>query len=856
MNALNPYALALAGLLHDIGKFALRAEVGASRSWPDARSEYAYKHALLSADFVKNYVPQAWQETVLEAGGYHHQPQTDLDRIVTLADRLSAGERAAPPDRDDSARRDHPRQLLSIFNTLVSPDGQRAPTPRYLPLQPLQLTRETLFPGPPLTDEADVWRAYTDLWKAFCGEAQQLHNAHAAGNDLEVYLESLLLLLQRYTWCISSAYFNATPDISLYDHSRMTAALAAVLSRVEWASDQLRDLVQHPDGDNPIALLDHPIALLVGGDISGVQDFIYTITARGATSALRGRSFYLQLLTEATARYVLRRLDLPVTNLIYAGGGKFYLLAAPNHVDALAAIQREISQVLLRHHQGVLYLALVHQPLAGRDFYDQRFAAAWDDLHTRFQPAKLRRFGELGDDLSYLFAPAGAGNADQLCKVCGQEHPNTREDRRPDDSPDDPTRKCPPCLAFEELGKDLRAARYLCLEQASPTSTPLIGERGDYRAVLAGLGLKVVVSDDIPASGSSRQTLLALRDDALDALIPSATRAIGRRLLVNVTPRLEQTEVNRYQPLTSDPLKTGDIKPYSVLARQSQGIARLGVLRMDVDGLGKLFAGGLGKHTSLSHMASLSFAISLYFEGWVGVLAEQKWPNHAGEQQRIYAIYSGGDDLFFVGAWDAVVELARRIRADLTPYAASHPGVTISAGLALVTDKYPLYQAAEDAGQAEKAAKAYTRPQTGRRADAIAFLGAVVPWEQFGFEDSPDDFLAHAADLAHFLAAETPDRRPLIRRLLALYAQYAEAEDKRRRTGRDRNRAGQPQPLYGPWMYRAAYTLTRLANQREEDQNAITALRDRLHRDQFQTMPWIGLAARWADLLSRKADQE
>ena len=33
--------------------------------------------------------------------------------------------------------------------------------------------------------------------------------------------------MQTYTWCIPSAYYQSVPDVSLYDHSRMTAALAA-----------------------------------------------------------------------------------------------------------------------------------------------------------------------------------------------------------------------------------------------------------------------------------------------------------------------------------------------------------------------------------------------------------------------------------------------------------------------------------------------------------------------------------------------------------------------------------------------------------------------------------------------------
>jgi hypothetical protein len=78
-----------------------------------------------------------------------------------------------------------------------------------------------------------VWRAYEALWQEFRREAETLREVHEGGGDLPTYLETLLLLFQRYTWCIPSAYYKNVPDISLYDHSRMTAALAAVLDRPE-----------------------------------------------------------------------------------------------------------------------------------------------------------------------------------------------------------------------------------------------------------------------------------------------------------------------------------------------------------------------------------------------------------------------------------------------------------------------------------------------------------------------------------------------------------------------------------------------------------------------------------------------
>lgn len=847
------YQLAAAGLLHDVGKFALRADVGASRTWDDAaRQEYGYKHALLSADFVEKYVPARWRPEILSAVAYHHRPLTDADRIVTLADRLSAGERVR--EAGDEARRTvHPRQLLSIFCSVQIPDAEAAPADAYLPLEPLQLRRPVLFPGPARAED-DVWHDYERLWQAFCREAAELREAHEGQGDIAVYLESLQLRLQRYTWCVPSAYFGARPDVSLYDHGRMTGALAAALARSGVHDDGVEKLLAKPD-DSTV-----PVALLVAGDISGVQDFIYTITARGATPALRGRSFYLQMLTEAVARFALRRLDLPTMNLIYAGGGKFYLLGQQNAGELLEEIQRDVSRTFLHHHQGDLYLAISSRALQARDFYGGRIAAAWEELHEQLGQQKQRRFQELGSEMFELFeAPKRGGNADNLCSVCDREHPRVTEVIAGEDG-QDRVRKCAPCISYEEVGKALRRANYLTLRQIEPAPPGEEWEQGTYQSALAALGMRVELADtraEIAAGNGLSPGIFALRDDASQP--PGESGLAGRRFLVNVTPILTAREVQELQEdrdfRAEEELAAGNVKPFSVLARQSRGIERLGVLRMDVDNLGQLFSAGLGDRATLSRVAALSFAVSLYFEGWVEKLAEAV--DQAEQGQRLYSIYSGGDDLFFVGAWDAVVELALRIRADLSAYTAGHPTVTASAGIALVPPKYPLFQAARDAGEAEKAAKllAWWDEQGQRREkDSISFLGLTLPWARFGTPDDAAGF-STAVALQRFLAAgEVEKRRPLIRRLSRTYGQYRELEEERRKKGEDRGHSGRPQPLWGPYMYHAVYELSRLAGQ--SGAKDAGDLLEWLQADEFRNMDQIGLAARWAELSLRREQEE
>jgi hypothetical protein len=63
------------------------------------------------------------------------------------------------------------------------------------------------------------------------------------------------------------------------------------------------------------------------------------------------------------------------------------------------------------------------------------------------------------------------------------------------------------------------------------------------------------------------------------------------------------------------------------------------------------------------------------------------------------------------------------------------------------------------------------------------------------------------------------------------------------------NRLGQQQVVWGPWHWRGYYTLRRLAKQNENDQ--VKKLAELLKTDNFTSMEWIGLAARWAELKLR-----
>jgi CRISPR-associated protein Csm1 len=131
------------------------------------------------------------------------------------------------------------------------------------------------------------------LWAEFNQDAKAL--LPAAGFDL--LFHQLLALLEKYTLFIPSAAYRERPDIPLFHHLKATAALAACLYDLSKEEQELDGLLTElKPGQKKTPALDTADFLLVAADISGIQDFIYSITSDKALKGLKGRSLFLELL--------------------------------------------------------------------------------------------------------------------------------------------------------------------------------------------------------------------------------------------------------------------------------------------------------------------------------------------------------------------------------------------------------------------------------------------------------------------------------------------------------------------------------------------------------------------------------
>ena len=100
--------------------------------------------------------------------------------------------------------------------------------------------------------------------------------------------------------------------------------------------------------------------LLVSGDMSGIQPFLYQIVSSKAARNLKGRSCYLDLLGKAVVRSLLSALSLDEDHVVCESGGTF-VFVAPNTPDVTKALDnavRFIEEKIFKTHGTALSVAI------------------------------------------------------------------------------------------------------------------------------------------------------------------------------------------------------------------------------------------------------------------------------------------------------------------------------------------------------------------------------------------------------------------------------------------------------------------------------------------------------------------
>ena len=668
--------LALAGLLHDVGKISYRAGAGKGN------------HSERGAALLEKYVgaDRAYRE-LSDCVAYHHGTALRQFRgvdnhpayIVYEADNISAGiDRRAEEGSDGGF--DMTAPLQSVFMRLNGRSEEKVHYLRGLGNKDGKIN----YPA-----QAGAVIASTDKYRELLAV---LEDNLLRTDFAQCTVNEMLKIIEAVAAYIPSSTNKAEAcDISLYDHSRLTAAIAVAMKQY-FTAIGITDYKAYCSGSKNAEFREMEAFLLIEADMSGIQDFIYTIPSKGALKSLRGRSFYLEMLIEHIADELLEQAGLSRANLLYTGGGHFRILAA--NTDTMKAVlqsaQDKINDWMLKKFGTALYLQMAWQEISADELRGEGSGMrnALRALADKLSEGKMRRYSE--KQLGELFKADSKINktADgaRECTVCRISNTSLLE------SEYDLGTICPQCQALYELGQNI-----------------------------LGTGKKVLAVSTDAKKGIA---MPSLTDDSLYLCALSENEAQNKAGLKRVYTKNDMSTgsllathlwVGDYAKYDGN----GSVKDFEALAKSAGGIERLAVMRADVDNLGATFIAGFDKEfATLSRYAALSRQLSLFFKYHINDLCNRKTDGDGDEANRTFEIwraepsktgremaivYSGGDDMFVVGAWDDVLGLSVDLYEAFKRYSCGK--LTLSAGIAFFEHSYPIAQMARITELLEKKAK-------------------------------------------------------------------------------------------------------------------------------------------------------
>ena len=323
-------AIVIGALLHDIGKLVQRASTD---PWQKNHSEFG-NDFLDRLPFLKGTIGTTIRTIVKK----HHDPAADGAAMFPHHYVRDADADAAMHDREGSHRgssiQDTP--LLSIFSRIkIDNQGHAEPLSHGLG------SADASNPWYPVKGAGAGQQRYAAILRALESDLAHVHGT--SRHDIT----TLASCLMKHTRFIPSAVYETVPDIPLFDHAKITAAIAICLHRT-------RQKIENP-------------FLFVLGDLSGIQDFIlYQMKAGESDVAdedsarrMRGRSLLVNLAVDAVAKAIIDDLGLYDVNLLWESGGNF-MLVVPNVPESRAALEdlRKAVNSHLVAEYGRLYMTL------------------------------------------------------------------------------------------------------------------------------------------------------------------------------------------------------------------------------------------------------------------------------------------------------------------------------------------------------------------------------------------------------------------------------------------------------------------------------------------------------------------
>lgn len=498
---------------------------------------------------------------------------------------------------------------------------------------------------------------------------------------------------------------------------------------------------------------------------------------------LKGRSLYLTLLNESIASRIIRELELTPANILFCGGGRFTLIV-PNTDKSntiLKQVQNKINEYFIKKFNAELYLSIVTKSCSGNDL--RNFGQITKELSDKINMDKKTKFLDNPKALNDLFKIESDNeikNKD-TCSVCGKLVPiSSLNDNG----------VCKSCLGHERLGLDASNAEYMI--------KAYVGEdfKVNHKVSFYNEALKLAYSFK-----SDELSVCKFLDEFKDSVEEFEVIRLNNTNFLDIKSKISDDVLYKVSFSftflgNTVPIINGNPLYFEHLAKFSTGANKFGVLKMDVDNLGLIFSKGFiedGENkATISRVSTLSSQLDIFFSGFINNIANEfsiyydledsglakdkinkfestvvsfenedsfkiyKKPENlelSTDEEKIlenyktssiYIDYSGGDDVLVFGPYDDIILFAKKFRDDFKKWTCNNDSINISAGINIISPKFPIGKAVDMSEEFLEASK-----KCGK--DKITLFKETLDWETKdsfvrGFEEVYD----FATKLEHY----------------------------------------------------------------------------------------------------------
>ena len=609
-------------LLHDVGKAVQRAE------------NVRKKHQIVGADLLEKF--DANRE-ITRSLRYHHSdymssslPKDSLSYITYIADNIASGTDRRSENDEKGWKWNSKTPLQDIFNRFGN-----EPSKRYIAPSELR---------PNVVDKilpSKVMHDYTP--GEYSRGVSYFEEGLSAIEFTEEYAPSVLNLVEAtMSFMPSSTNMLEVADISLYDHMKLTAAYAC--SILQYAGEKGIDDYEKTFKNGANSFYKKQAFMLIGFRLEGVQDFIYTITSKGAHKQLRSRAFYVEMMSQWFVDSFLKKSGLTRANVLYSDTEHGYIIVGNTNDNRnfIAETQKDFNDFLLENFGVKLYMAI---GTAGFSASKVMMENSSDEYTNIFREIDfiLDKNSKNRYQASEILKLNKAGKKDgRECAVCHSTGNMV-----------DGQNKCELCEKLENFSTNIQKQEFF-----------VINDDSNGLPVSKNAYLSTVTEDEVK-KGEVQGRIYA--KNRLD------------------TGHMQETHI-----WVGDYSMTNDYNSYAKRKwtkdenGNSIGIKRLGALMIDVDDLYAGFLSGFkiqgeGKYTTMSRYATLSRRLQSFFKLYLNNFAEDK---------ELSIIYSEGDDVFAIGAWDDILDFVQDVYDYFKKW--TDGKMTFSAGVALVESKTPI----------------------------------------------------------------------------------------------------------------------------------------------------------------------